>query len=212
MKFKFYPLRFKSIEDWYQSYDEHRRLVICDWISTANYMIGAVALGLFLMMFILIHSVIPSGSMISTINIGDHVIGNRLAYTFSEPQRGDVIIFYAPDAKASDSELIYIKRLIGLPGETIDITDGVITVTTAEGQVFVLEEDYLGSVDENSYGTFVVPQGHYFFLGDNRKSSLDARKWANSYVPREDLIAKATIKIYPNLKLFHSPEYTVPAK
>ncbi len=212
MKLEIFPPRIKAIEDWYQSHDEDRRLAICDWISTANCMIGAVALGLFLMMFIIIHSVIPSGSMIATINIGDHVIGNRLAYTFSEPKRGDVIIFYAPDAKASGSDLIYIKRLIGLPGETIDITDGVITVTTGDGEVFVLEEDYLGSIDDNSYGRFEVPQDHYFFLGDNRKSSHDARKWSNSYVPREDLIAKAVVKIYPKLELFHSPAYNLTEK
>lgn len=198
-----------SIEKWYQSHDDRDKELICDWISTINYMIGAVALGLFLMFFVIIHSVIPSGSMLTTIGIGDHVVGNRLAYTFSEPKRGDIIIFNAPDGHGEEG-LIYIKRLIGLPGETIDITEGVITVTTADGQVFVLKEDYLGSVDISSYGTFVIPDGHYFFLGDNRQSSYDARKWPNSYVSREDIIAKAVIKIYKGLEIYKPVKYDIP--
>ncbi len=205
------PIFFiQALEDWYQSHDENGRLRICDIVSTLHYVLGAIAVGLFLMFFIIIHSVIPSGSMIGTINIGDHVIGNRLAYTFSEPQRGDIIIFYAPDQANPDSELIYIKRLIGLPGETIDITDGVITVTTADGQVFVLQEDYLGSVDMGSYGSFSVPEGHYFFLGDNRQNSYDARKWPNSYVPREDIIAKAVVKIYKGFEFYSPVNYGEP--
>ena len=196
----------KSIEDWYQSFNEKQQACICDWVNTILYMLGAVAVGLFLMFFVIIHSVIPSGSMLETIQIGDHIVGNRLAYTFSEPKRGDIIIFYAPDKSYIEPDVIYIKRLIGLPGETIDITNGVITVTTKEGQVFVLQEDYLGSIDTASYGTFVVPEGHYFFLGDNRQNSYDARKWSNSFVPREDIIAKAVFKFYKGLEFYKTIE------
>lgn len=200
-------LYIQSVEDWYQSLNEKQQLRVCDWMSTILYMLGAVAIGLFLMYFVIIHSVIPSGSMLETIQLDDHIIGNRLAYTFSEPKRGDIIIFYAPDKSYMNPDTIYIKRLIGLPGETIDITNGVVTVTTKDGQVFVLQEDYLGSVDTASYGTFVVPEGHYFFLGDNRQSSYDARKWSNSYVPREDIIAKAVCKIYKNFEIYKTVKY-----
>ena len=112
--------------------------------------------------YVIIKAEVPTGSMISTIQIDDRLIGNRLAYLFSDPKRGDIVIFPYPD----NEKETYIKRIIGLPGETLEIVDGVLYI---DGKVY--EEDYLNEPMTGSFGPFTVPEGHYFMMGDNRNRS-----------------------------------------
>lgn len=141
-------------------------------------------------MFLLTNT--PSESMLDTLQVGDKVYGNRLAYLKEEPERGDVIIFHPPD----EPEKFYIKRLIGLPGEKVVIDDAKIYINDSE---VPLEEDYLYEewTEDNDDMEYQVPESCYFMLGDNRNDSWDARFWENTYVEREALVARAECVYFP---------------
>ena len=139
--------------------------------------------------YVIIKAEVPTGSMISTIQVGDRLIGNRLAYLFSDPKRGDIVIFPYPD----NEEETYIKRIVGLPGETLEIVDGVLYI---DGKVY--EEDYLNEPMTGSFGPFTVPEGHYFMMGDNRNRSWDSRYWTNHYVAKSKILGKAWLRYEPS--------------
>lgn len=144
--------------------------------------------------FILINAQIPSGSMENTIMTGDRVFGNRLAYRFGEPERGDIAIFKYPD----DESELYIKRVMGLPGDTIEIRDGLLYLNHSEQP---LDEPYLKETPTGDFGPYQVPEGCYFMLGDNRNKSHDSRFWENTFVTRENVLAKAVFRYYPFNKI-----------
>ena len=161
---------------------------IIEWIAVV---VVAVVLTYFINHFIIVNAIVPSSSMEKTIMTGDRVIGYRLAYSFSEPERGDIIIFKFPD----DESKLYIKRLIGLPGETVEIKEGKVFV---DGEA--LDEPYLTVTTEGTFGPYSVPEGHYFMLGDNRNNSADSRYWNNTYLAREKIVGKAVFKYWPGFK------------
>ena len=120
---------------------------------------------------------VPTGSMENTIQPGDRLLGLRLTYLFSDPQRGDIAVFRYPVDEALGKKTNYIKRIIGLPGETVEIRQGKIYI---DGSDTPLEEDYLKEewTVKNDGFTFEVPDDCYLMLGDNRNNSSDARYWA----------------------------------
>lgn len=124
----------------------------------------------------------PTASMDPTIAPYDLVIYNRLAYKNNEPERGDIISF-----KQQDTGELYCKRIIGIPGDTIQFIDGYVYIngTQLDENSYIDEE-----VETNSTKTFEVPENSYFVLGDNRENSYDSRFWKNSYVKREDIEGK----------------------
>jgi signal peptidase I len=129
---------------------------------------------------------IESISMQPTLYAGDFVIVNKIAYTFGSPQRGDVIIFrYPPDPEREP----YIKRIIGLPGDIIHVSGGKVMVNE-----HALIEPYL-SAPPVYEGTWTVPEGSLFVLGDNRNSSSDSHQWG--MVPTENVIGKAELVYWP---------------
>jgi signal peptidase I len=145
-----------------------------------------------LVLFLAINAVserirVESISMQPTLYPGDYVIVNKLAYRFSHnPDRGDVIVFrYPPNPEA----IPYIKRIIGLPGDKIHITDGKVYVN---GQLVV--EPYL-VVSTNRGGDWTVPDGQLFVMGDNRNNSSDSRSWG--FVPFENIIGRAELIYLP---------------
>ena len=139
--------------------------------------------------FIIINAQVPTGSMKNTIMEGDRLIGFRLSYKFSKPERGDIVIFKYPD----DETQTYVKRVIGTPGDIVQIANGKVYVNNEE-----LEEDYLKEPMNIStkQETYVVPEGHYFMMGDNRNSSLDSRYWTNTYVAEDKILAKVLFRYY----------------
>ena len=173
----------------------------------------AIVITLVLFMLIFVNAITTTGSMEPAVTEGSHVIGFRLAYLNSEPQRGDIVIFKYP----VNEKLKYVKRIIGLPGETVDISDGKIYI---DGSDTPLEEDYLvESWDTKKDGYhFEVPEGCYLVLGDNRNISLDSRFYANealeagvaendteadtyTYVTRKEIVAKAWFSFWPKFYL-----------
>ncbi len=154
--------------------------------------IGAAGmlLGYCINTFLIVNATVPSGSMENTIMTGDHIYGNRFAYTKSDPQRYDIVIFYFPD----DEKQIFIKRVIGLPGETVNIIDGKVYINDSDTP---LRDDFIREPMLGSFGPFQVPEGHYFMLGDNRNTSMDSRFWKNPYVAKDKILGKGIFCYWP---------------
>lgn len=164
------------------------KVEILSWIQI---LLVASCIAFVLNTFIIANSRVPSGSMENTIMTNDRVIGSRLSYHFSDPERGDIVIFKYPD----DPSIYYVKRIIGLPGDTIDIVDGAVYLN---GSDTPLDEPYLREPmlpEEPMH--FEVPDNCYFMMGDNRNNSNDARYWQNTYVERDAIIAKVLFRYWP---------------
>lgn len=143
---------------------------ILSWVLTFALAIGAAFL---IKNYLIINADVPTGSMENTIMPGDRLIGNRLAFLKDTPERGDVVIFHYPD----DEEELYVKRVIGLPGE----------------------EDYLKEEWTVATGPYLfeVPDDCYLVLGDNRNDSWDARYWDNKYVSIDKILGKGEVIYWP---------------
>ena len=170
-----------------------RGKIIREIISYVAIVAAAFLLATLTNRYLIVNARIPSGSMIPTITEGNRIIGNRLAYINSEPKRGDVVVFYYPD----DETQKYIKRIIGLPGETVYIEHGTVYI---DGQPLD-ESDYLTVETAGVSGPFTVPEGCYFMMGDNRNSSWDSRFWNNTFVSKDKIIAKAMFCYFPTIHL-----------
>ncbi|MDO5550511.1 MAG: signal peptidase I [Lachnospiraceae bacterium] len=160
-------------------------------ISWIQILLTAACIAFVLNTFIIANSKVPSGSMENTIMTDDRVIGSRLTYRFSDPERGDIAIFHFPD----DESIYYVKRIIGLPGDTVDIINGAVYLNGSETP---LEEPYLKEAmlpEEDMH--FEVPEDSYFMMGDNRNFSYDARYWNNHFVKRDKIIAKVMFRYWP---------------
>ena len=144
--------------------------------------------------FLIINAKIPSPSMEDAIMTGDRIFGNRLAYVFGDPQRFDIVIFRYPD----DESQLFIKRIIGLPGETVEIIDGKVYI---DGSETPLDDSFTPETPTGNYGPYTVPENCYFMLGDNRNNSKDSRFWQNTYVERDKILGKAVLKYFPGIKL-----------
>lgn len=157
-------------------------------------MIAFVLVAVYIINYVLlINAEIPSESMENTIMTGDRIFGNRLAYLFDDPKRYDVVIFRYPD----NEEQLFIKRVIGLPGETVEITDGKVYI---DGSDVPLDDSFTPETPRGDYGPYVVPDGSYFMLGDNREFSKDSRFWVNTYVAEDKILGKALIRYFPSIK------------
>lgn len=156
----------------------------------------AVVIAIILKAFVFANAVVPTGSMLDTIQLNDRVIASKLTYKFEEPQRYDVVIFHYPD----DETQFYVKRIVGLPGETLEVKDGIVYVTKTNGDTIQLDDSFV-TVEEprGNYGPFEIPKGHYFMMGDNRNKSNDSRFWENKYVSKEKIIGKVLFRYYPEI-------------
>lgn len=156
----------------------------------------AVILAIILKLFVFANAVVPTGSMLNTIQEGDCIIASRLAYINDEPERYDIVIFHFPD----DEEQYYVKRIIGLPGETVQVVEGVVYVTTTDGETIQLDDSFVTNCEPTGdFGPYTVPEGCYFMMGDNRNDSWDSRYWDNKYVERDKIIGKVIFKYYPGI-------------
>lgn len=154
----------------------------------------AIIAALLINSFIIVNARIPSGSMENTIMPGDRVFGNRLAYVLSEPKRFDIIIFKYPD----DESQLFIKRIIGLPGETVEIRDGNIYI---DGSDEPLDDVETKEPMAGSFGPYTVPEGCYFVMGDNRNNSRDSRYWEHTFVSEDEILGEAVFRYWPVNKM-----------
>jgi signal peptidase I len=158
------------------------------WVIT----IGAAVLAVvFLQTCVIVNANVPTGSMEDTIMAGDRIIAGRFSYWFSDPERGDIAVFRYPD----DESKLYVKRVIGLPGETVEIKGGEVYI---DGEV--LEEPYLDVETIGDFGPYEVPEESYFMMGDNRNDSQDSRYWNNTFVKRNKILGKVYFTYLPKIK------------
>lgn len=181
-----------------QSEEKKSNSLVKEILSWVKIVVAAFLIAFVLTHFIIVNAKVPTGSMENTIPTGSRIVGSRLTYKFSDPERLDIVIFKAPDSPEEN----YVKRLIGLPGETVKINDAVITIETTDGKTIELDEDYLKEEWFDSTGPyeFEIPEDCYLMLGDNRNYSNDARKWKNTYVKRDAILGKVEFMYYPSLK------------
>ena len=191
-------------------------------ISWIQVLASAAAIAFVLTTFIIANSEVPTGSMENTIMAGSRVIGSRLHYKFSEPERGDVAIFVwgwgckncrtmfegeeqeicprCNEEVGNRGETIYyVKRIIGIEGDVIDIHDGQVYLNGSETP---LDEPYIAEA-MNPYESyhFEVPEDCFFMMGDNRNYSADARYWRNPYINEDQMVAKVLVEYFPTPKI-----------
>lgn len=165
-----------------------------DVFDYGKIIIFALVIAFLLNNYIVANAVIPTGSMENTVMPKDRVLGNRLSYLFEEPKRGDIVIFHFPDDESQE----FLKRIIGLPGDIIDIVDGKVFINDSN---VPLEEDYMKDIPNGDFGPYQVPEDSYFMMGDNRDDSFDSRYWENTFVTKDKIVAKAVLKYYPSIKI-----------
>ena len=153
-----------------------------------------VLIAVLITQFVIVNASIPTGSMQPLIMPRDRVIASRLSYISSSPQRYDVIIFRPPH----DSDSLYIKRVIGLPGEMVSIRSGLVYINDS---IIPLEDNFVQEHVYGDFGPFYVPSESYFVLGDNRGNSTDSRLWENPFVPSENILGRAIFKYYRGFEL-----------
>ncbi len=149
-------------------------------------LISAVLIAWVVRTFIIHPFYIPTGSMEPTLLPRDRVLVNKFIYRFREPQRGDIVVFLPPNDNRD-----YIKRIIGLPGETIEIRKGKVYINNR-----ALSEPYkINKPDFSSFGPFKIPKSSYFVMGDNRPNSSDSRVFGP--LKKERIIGKAILIYWP---------------
>lgn len=153
-------------------------------------------------LFIVSPFVVDGESMHPTFENLDYLIVDELLYDFKTPARGDVIVFRYP----GDPSIFYIKRIIGLPGETVSINHGVVTVTTVNGENLTLAEPYIVDEDATYTKNISLDPGEYFVMGDNRPNSSDSRVWGP--LPRKDIIGHVDLRLLPLPKIGFFPGAT----
>lgn len=131
---------------------------------------------------------IPTPSMVPTIDPGDRILVNRLAYHFGDIRRGDIIVFRAPP----DPSVDYVKRVIALPGDTIEIVRGQVILNGVPQT-----EDYAPGMDLSIFPSQTVPADSLFVMGDNRGDSEDSRYWKSPWLPVDNVIGKAVFVYWP---------------
>lgn len=176
--------------------EKKKKSALSEFVSFLFPIFLAFIVAILLKTLVFANAVVPTGSMLNTIQKGDRIIASRLSYKDTDPERYDIVIFKFPD----DESQFFVKRIIGLPNETVEIVNGVVYVTKTDGEVIQLEDDFVTNCEPiGDYGPFEVPEDCYFMLGDNRNSSHDSRFWDNKYVERDEIVGKVMFKYYPGI-------------
>ena len=161
------------------------------WIEAVKTIVTAGILAFGIRTFVAEARYIPSGSMEPTLEINDRLIIEKMSYRFRSPERGDVVVF-SPTEKLLQQNFkdAFIKRVIGLPGEKIQVKGGRVYVNDKP-----LREKYIEEEPQYDYGPVTVPEEQYLVLGDNRNNSYDSHYWG--FVPKENLIGRAVVRFWP---------------
>lgn len=175
--------------------------------DTLEAIIVALLLAFVIRAFVVQAFKIPSGSMLETLQIGDHLLVSKFAYDVrlpstvfldttdgkviaqtGDPERGDIIVFKFPEDESKD----FIKRVIGLPGETLEVREKLVYINgRAIDEPYAIHTKYTMMPIRDNFGPFTIPEGQYFVMGDNREGSYDSRWWGP--VKREKIVGKALV-------------------
>ena len=161
------------------------------WLEILKTLWLSVALALGIRQFVAEARYIPSGSMLPTLQINDRLIIDKVSYHFESPERGDIVVFNPTKTlEAQNFHEAFIKRIIGLPGDTVEVKGGRVYIN---GQP--LRENYLEDAPHYYMAPEVVPPDQYLVLGDNRNNSYDSHRWG--FVPRDKIIGRAVFRFWP---------------
>jgi signal peptidase I len=139
--------------------------------------------------------IVSGASMENTFHTGEYLIIDQVTYRFEEPDRGDVIVFRYPQ----DPSKFFIKRVIAIPGETIDIQGNVVKLIQKDGTNVTLDEPYIKTMAENTSLTETLGDREYFVMGDNRDASSDSRVWG--VLNKEKIVGRALFRLFPFTKI-----------
>ncbi|BCJ85229.1 signal peptidase I [Effusibacillus dendaii] len=175
-----------------ENHSENKKNETWEWIKSLGI---AIILALAIHQFVFAQFMVDGESMMPTMQNQERLIVNKLIYHIHSPQRGEIIVFQYP----SDTTKDFIKRVIGLPGDTIEVKGGKVY---RNGQA--LNEPYLGEPTFGAYGPVTVPTGKVFVMGDNRNNSKDSRDPSVGFVPDNLVVGRADLIFWPvsNMKLF----------
>jgi signal peptidase I len=161
------------------------------WKELFKLLVLAVIIVIPFRIFVARPFIVDGSSMYPTFKDGQYLIVDELTYHWNSPQRGSVLIFKYPN----DPKKKFIKRIIGLPGETVSIQDGKITIINAEHpEGFELNEDYV-QLQKSDTQSYVLEEDEYYVMGDNRSASADSRIWGP--VPKANIIGRPILRFYP---------------
>jgi signal peptidase I len=161
------------------------------YVETIKTLATAAILAFGIRTFVAEARYIPSESMLPTLQVNDRLIIEKISYHFNNPKHGDVVVFNPTDAlKQKGFKDAFIKRVIGLPGDVVEVKNQKVYVNGKE-----IKEDYIKDAPKYNYGPKTVPDDQYLVLGDNRNNSYDSHYWG--FVPRENLIGRAVVRFWP---------------
>lgn len=169
------------------------------FIENVLYIIVAVLLAMVVQKFIIRPFVVNGESMDPTLTTGDYLLIDEVSYKFREPERGDVVVFRAPP----EPDKFFVKRIIGLPGDTVSIDGSTVTISNSENpKGFKLSEPFITHSALNQI-VVKVPPNEYFVMGDNRNGSFDSRSWGT--LPKANLRGRALLRLLPLKQIDYLP-------
>ena len=168
--------------------------IMRELLNTAIYLLCVLGAVWLVITFVGQRTEVEGASMENTLHNGDNLIVDKLSYRFHDPERFDIIVF----PFQFQDNTYYIKRIIGLPGETVTIRDGKVYINDSTEP---LRDDFCPETPVGDFGPDEVPEGCYFMLGDNRNVSKDSRYWLNPYVEKDKIIGKAFLRYWPLNKI-----------
>lgn len=167
------------------------------FVDNAKLVTIALAIALFVRFFIAEPRFIPSPSMVPTLAVGDRLLVEKVSYRLHSPQKGDIVVFEPPPQLQEygySSSQAFIKRVIGLPGQTVQINQGKVLI---DGQP--LDEPYILEPPDYEMPLLQIPAGSLFMMGDNRNDSNDSHVWG--FLPVQNAIGKAAFRFWPLEKI-----------
>jgi signal peptidase I len=180
-----------------------RRIRLSIFLENVLYIGAAIVLAALIQSFVVRPFIVSGSSMEPNIEDKQYLIVDEISYRIHSPQRGDIVVLKSPPEPTK----YYIKRIIGLPGETITVSNNKVIIANAQHpNGFTLDEPYiLDSLNQNSGLTMsvTIPQDQYFVLGDNRDGSYDSRSWG--LLPKENIRGRALLRLLPLTKLNYLP-------
>ncbi len=167
-----------------------------EWIEA---ILGALVLTAFIITFIAQSFIVQGTSMMPTLQNNQRLLVDKLSYRFIQPKHGDIIVFRYPANPKEE----FIKRIIGVPGDSVAVVEGRLYVNG-----HFIEEEYISETTIRGFNPQVVPEEHYFVLGDNRNNSLDSRDLRVGFVPRKNIVGKAIWSYWPfsKIEIIRAPE------